>query len=334
MSERLQKFLASAGVASRRHAEELITQGRVTVNNAVVRELGTKVEPGKDLVAVDGSLVEVPEEKTHLLLYKPVGVVTTMEDPQGRPTVADYVRDVGVRVFPVGRLDFDAEGALIMTDDGELAHALTHPKFQVPRTYLAKVKGSPTPETLQRMIDGVRLEDGMAEAAEADVFEAAEKNTWIRIVVKEGRPHLIKRLCAAVGHPVVRLYRPAQGGISVQGLRPGETRALKPEEVERVRAVTRGEVQPKETLSLPPRRHGHGAPGTGEEEFEAAPLPARSTGGESRPRRSTIGRPPTPSTGRAAGGEGGRRGGSGEERGTPRGRAAYGEERGAPRGRA
>ncbi|MFY0577218.1 pseudouridine synthase [Cystobacter fuscus] len=133
-AERLQKYLARAGVASRRHAEELITSGRVTVNNEKVTELGSKVSPG-DLVMVDGSLVTPPEESSYFLLYKPVGVVTTLSDPQGRPTVASYIEQTGKRLFPVGRLDYDAEGALLVTDDGALAHKLTHPSFQVPRTY-------------------------------------------------------------------------------------------------------------------------------------------------------------------------------------------------------
>ncbi|HZA13635.1 MAG TPA: pseudouridine synthase, partial [Myxococcaceae bacterium] len=244
MAERLQKYLARAGVASRRHAEELITGGHVAVNNATVRELGTKVEPGRDLVTVDGKLVEPAEERAYFVLYKPAGVVTTMDDPQGRPTVADYVKDVGRRVFPVGRLDFDAEGALLVTDDGELAHALTHPSYEVRRTYLAKVKGTPTPESLARLREGVRLEDGMAKALEAEVFEATDRNTWIRITVAEGRQHLVKRLCAAIGHPLVRLYRPAHAGIGTEGLEPGKLRPLTSEEVARVKAVAGGAAPP------------------------------------------------------------------------------------------
>jgi 23S rRNA pseudouridine2605 synthase len=261
-AERLQKYLARAGVASRRHAEELITAGRVQVNNQTVTELGSRVEPGTDLVSVDGKLVTPPETSSYFLLYKPAGVVTTLSDPQGRPTVASYVEDAGTRLFPVGRLDYDAEGALLFTDDGALAHKLTHPSFQVPRTYLAKVKGSPDTATLDKLRGGVRLEDGMATPLSVDVFEQAERNTWLKIVVAEGRPHLIKRLCAAVGHPVVRLYRPAYAGVKVSGLRPGELRPLTSAEVRLLQDVAEARMAPPEgELGLPPRRHGRSAPG-------------------------------------------------------------------------
>ncbi|HZX43730.1 MAG TPA: pseudouridine synthase, partial [Myxococcaceae bacterium] len=236
MSERLQKFLARAGVASRRHAEGLITAGRVNVNNQPVTELGTKVEP-TDLVTVDGRLVTAPESSSWYLLHKPPGVVTTLSDPEGRPTVAGLLQGVEQRVFPVGRLDWDAEGALLLTNDGAAAHRLLHPSFEVPREYLAKVKGTPTDETLARLVEGVRLEDGPARALRAERFETTERNTWLHLQVGEGRPHLVKRLCAAVGHPVLRLFRPAQAGVSVAGLQPGELRPLTPDEVQRVESV-------------------------------------------------------------------------------------------------
>ncbi|MFZ5471804.1 MAG: pseudouridine synthase [Myxococcota bacterium] len=261
MPERLQKFLARAGVASRRHAEQLIVAGRVCVNNQKVITLGTKVEPGKDLVTVDGKLVEPPSAHTYAVLYKPPGVVTTLEDPQRRPTVKDYLKGFEARLFPVGRLDYDAEGALLVTDDGELAHRLMHPRYQVPRTYLAKVKGAPTEKTLEKLRGGVRLEDGMAKPLSAEVFEKAEKNTWLKLSVAEGRPHLIKRLCAAIGHPVVRLFRPSYAGVGVEGLRPGTLRVLTKAEVESLRAVAQGGPPPPErNFRLPARRHGHGAP--------------------------------------------------------------------------
>ncbi|MET0405998.1 MAG: pseudouridine synthase, partial [Cystobacter sp.] len=292
-AERLQKYLARAGVASRRHAEELITSGRVTVNNEKVTELGSKVSPG-DLVSVDGSLVTPPDESSYFLLYKPVGVVTTLSDPQGRPTVANYIEETGKRLFPVGRLDYDAEGALLVTDDGALAHKLTHPSFQVPRTYLAKVKGSPDAATLDKLRGGVRLEDGMATPLSVDVFEKAERNTWLKIVVAEGRPHLIKRLCAAVGAPVVRLYRPSYAGVSVDSLRPGELRPLSDSQVRQLQEVADGKATPADREpKLPPRRHGRAAPGfEGEDDDdddvgEAAP-PPRST--ERKPARA-AGRP-------------------------------------------
>ena len=281
MSERLQKYLARAGVASRRAAEGLITAGRVRINNERVTVLGTKVEPG-DLVTLDGKLVAPAEERAYYILYKPTGVVTTMEDPQGRPTVASFLEGVGRRLFPVGRLDYDAEGALLCTDDGELAHQLTHPSFEVPRTYLAKVKGVPDAASLDKLRGGVRLEDGMAKPEEVEVHEAAEKNTWLRLVVTEGRPHLIKRLCAAIGHPVVRLYRPSQGGIRVKGMAPGALRALTDKEVELLWRVARGERIAEGELTLPPRRHGRSGGAEDDDagvdfegELETAPAPSR-----------------------------------------------------------
>ncbi|MBL8917251.1 MAG: rRNA pseudouridine synthase [Myxococcaceae bacterium] len=273
MQERLQKYLARAGLASRRAAELLITAGRVKVNGAVVRELGTKVDGAKDLVVVDGKPAVAPSQKTWLLLYKPPGVVTTLKDPQGRPTISDSLRGVGVRVFPVGRLDYDAEGALLLTDDGDVANRLMHPRHQVRRVYLAKVKGEPSDASLEKLKGGVRLEDGFAKPTDVARFERADKNTWLRIVVTEGRPHLIKRLCAAIGHPVVRLYRPSHAGISVEGLRPGQLRPLTADEVRRVNGISEGKAAAEPALKLPPRRHGHGV---GKDEPDAEPARAES----------------------------------------------------------
>jgi 23S rRNA pseudouridine2605 synthase len=270
MSEpvRLQKFLAGAGVASRRKAEELILAGRVKVNAKAVTELGTKVEPGRDLVTVDGKLVEPAESRAYYLLYKPSGCVTTASDPEGRPTALDYLRGVKERVFPVGRLDWDAEGAVLFTDDGELANRLAHPRYGHRRTYLVKVRGEPTPEQLLRMTTGVRLEDGPAKALEATEHEHADKNVWIRVVVGEGRYHLVKRLCEAVGLQVQRLFRPEFGGVTVVGLRAGGFRPLAAAEVRQMRRLVGlegGEAEPQKALprSLLPkaaRRHGHGPP--------------------------------------------------------------------------
>jgi|APLak6261675434_1056106.scaffolds.fasta_scaffold01355_3 23S rRNA pseudouridine2605 synthase len=285
--ERLQKYLSRAGVASRRHAETLITDGRVKVNGKVVTELGSRVDPQKDLVLLDNKLVSPSAERKYFLFYKPPGVVTTLSDPEGRPTVADYAQETGGRVFPVGRLDYDAEGALLLTDDGDLANKLMHPSHQVPRVYLAKVKGEPDEASLQKLVDGVRLEDGMAHAVQAKIFEKAERNTWVKIVVTEGRQHLVKRLCAAIGHPVVRLYRPAHAGLPVHGLRPGELRALSNDEIRRVKAAADGDQQPEPALYLPARRHGHAAPGFEPEE----PVEPRRPNHEPPPAREPRARP-------------------------------------------
>jgi 23S rRNA pseudouridine2605 synthase len=269
--ERLQKFLAGAGIASRRKAEELILAGRVKVNDRVVTALGTKVDAARDLVTVDGALVSQPETRSYYLLYKPAGCVTTASDPQGRPTALEYLRGVPARLFSVGRLDYDAEGAVLFTDDGELANRLAHPRYGHRRVYLVKVRGDPDPTQLERMLSGVRLEDGPAKALEVAVHEKVERNVWIRVVVGEGRYHLVKRLCEAVGLFVQRLFRPEFGGVTVEGLRPGQYRPLAAAELKAMRAaVGLGPPARGEDAGSPPplpkvlpraaRRHGHGPP--------------------------------------------------------------------------
>lgn len=265
--ERLQKFLAGAGVASRRRAEALIAEGRVQVNGQVVRQAGTRVDPRRDLVAVDGKLVSRRGGELYYLLYKPSGCLTTLSDPQGRPTARDYLGGVGERVFPVGRLDWDAEGAVLFTTDGSLANRLAHPRYGHRRTYLVKVKGEPDQQAIARMVAGVRLEDGSARALECQIHERAERNTWLRLVLGEGRTHLVKRLCQAVGLEVLRLFRPEFGGVTVEGLRPGEYRSLTREEERSLRrsAGIEGASPPPAPRTLPKaaRRHGHGPPAPG-----------------------------------------------------------------------
>jgi 23S rRNA pseudouridine2605 synthase len=311
---RLQKFLAAAGVASRRKAEELILAGRVKVNASAVTELGTRIDPGKDLVTVDGKLVSSSEARAYYLLYKPSGCVTTASDPEGRPTALEYLRGVRQRVFPVGRLDWDAEGAVLFTDDGELANRLAHPRYGHRRTYLVKVRGEPDPQQLMRMTSGVRLEDGPAKALEANVHEHAEKNVWIRVVVGEGRFHLVKRLCESVGLQVQRLFRPEFGGVTVEGLRAGHFRPLSSAEVRQMRRLVGlegGEAEaqkpvPRSLLPKAARRHGHGPP---------------APGGGDRPR---VARPEGDDAG-APEAEAGVRRGDAESR-WPRGRAGGGGE--------
>ena len=198
--------------------------------------------------------------------------MTTLSDPQGRPTAASYV-DVKERVFPVGRLDYDAEGAVLFTTDGELANRLAHPRYGHRRVYLVKVKGKPEPEQIARLVTGLRLEDGPAQALEAAIHEEAEKNTWVRIALGEGRHHLVKRLCEAVGLQVLRLFRPEFGGVSVEGLRPGQFRPVTPDELRGMRRLVgleagRGGAKdgaepkpgPRRALPKAARRHGHGPP--------------------------------------------------------------------------
>ena len=261
--ERLQKILAHAGVASRRKAEVLIESGHVSVNGKIVRELGSKADLDEDLIQVDGRTIREEQDKVYYVLYKPAGCVTTLSDPEGRATIKNYLEHIPERVYPVGRLDYDAEGALIVSNDGDLAHLLMHPRYGVRRTYLAKVHGVPRAEQIERLLSGVRLEDGRARALEAELHSRTPKNTWVRVVVAEGRQHLVKRLMEAVGAPVQKLYRADYGGIDVAGMRPGELRELTRAEVQHLRdqAGKKPEASARpRRVSLPARRHGHGPP--------------------------------------------------------------------------
>lgn len=224
---RLNAYLARAGIASRRASEELIRAGRVTVNGST-GGLATRVEP-EDRVEVDGKLVE-PEPLTFVLLHKPAGVVTTAHDPQGRPTVVGLVGHER-RLVPVGRLDADTTGALLLTNDGELAHTLMHPRFEVDKVYVAEVLGRPTPETLRRLAEGVELEDGPTAPARARLV-AADR---VELTIHEGRKRQVKRMLESVGHPVRRLHRSQYAGLDLTGLGPGEWRELRPDEVATVR---------------------------------------------------------------------------------------------------
>jgi 23S rRNA pseudouridine2605 synthase len=225
---RLNAYLARAGVASRRGAEELIRSGRVRVNGEVAG-LATFVE-GVDRVEVDGSLV-APEPLTYVLLHKPAGVVTTARDPQGRPTVVGLVGHER-RVVPVGRLDADTTGALLLTNDGPLGHRLMHPRYEVDKVYEAEVEGEPDEDTLARLRKGVELEEGLTAPAEA----ALVGPSLVQLTIHEGRKHQVKRMLEAVGHPVLRLHRKGYAGLTLDGLEPGEWRELRPDEVKRLRA--------------------------------------------------------------------------------------------------
>jgi 23S rRNA pseudouridine2605 synthase len=230
--ERIQKILANAGIASRREAERMVIEGRVTVNGKVVDKLGFKADPSKDHVKVDGKRLARFEPKVALLLNKPRGYLSTVKDPKGRPTVIDLLKNVKWRVYPVGRLDFDAEGLLLLTNDGDFTYLLSHPKFSIPRTYLVKIRGVPEEERLTRLKRGVMLEDGHAKAVSVKVFRQREKNSWIQVVVAEGRNHLVKRMFSAIGYPVLKLKRVGFGPIQLGDLRIGQFRYLTPEEME------------------------------------------------------------------------------------------------------
>ncbi|MFH0810925.1 MAG: pseudouridine synthase [Pseudomonadota bacterium] len=237
MEERLQKILARAGVASRRAAEDLIRQGRVSVNGRVVNVLGSKADPARDDIRLDGERLRAAAEPIYLALNKPRGYVTTLSDPEGRPTVADLVSG-WPRLFPVGRLDYDTEGLLIMTNDGEFAQFLVHPRYRVTRTYRAKVKGVPTAAKLALLERGVKIDAGRVAKAEGiRLLNAQDDRAVVEIIVAEGRQHLVKRMFMAIGHPMRRLTRLAIGPLLLGGLRPGAYRSLTVAEVDSLKAA-------------------------------------------------------------------------------------------------
>jgi 23S rRNA pseudouridine2605 synthase len=253
MQQRLQKILSSAGVASRRAAEEYIREGRVSVNDETVTELGTKADPDVDEIRVDGRRLKAPSRRRYILLYKPRGYITSRSDPQKRPTVIDLLTTGGVRdyVYPVGRLDYESEGLLILTSDGDLAARLTHPSHEVEREYEARVKGVPDGHALERLARGVMLDGRKTAPAQVRVLKVSEsasgENATLSITIHEGRNRQVRRMCEAVGHPVIRLRRVRIGPIADPRIRPGEFRDLTPKEVTALKraASLREQVSPK-----------------------------------------------------------------------------------------
>jgi pseudouridine synthase len=228
---RLQKVLASAGVGSRRYCEELIGAGRVEVDGEIVRRFGARVDPQHQVIRVDGRRIPAREDLVYIALNKPAGVLTSMSDNRGRKTMTDLLGDTAERLFHVGRLDYDTEGLMLLMNDGELAHRLAHPRFGVPKTYLAEVPG-PVPRDLGRqLIAGIELDDGVASADKFRVVEQVSGRALVEITLHEGRKHIVKRMLAAAGHPVSRLVRTQVGPVSLGSLRPGTTRQLSAKEV-------------------------------------------------------------------------------------------------------
>jgi len=234
---RLNKILAQAGLSSRRGADRLIADGHVSVNGVVTRDLATLADPDVDIVALRGRPLPQAERKRYLVLHKPSGHVTTVTDPQGRPTVADLVSDVGARLYPVGRLDWDVEGVLLMTNDGGLTHRLLHPRYGLPRVYEAEVRGDVRAGDLSRWRRGVTLDDGPATPTAVELVHAGGASTVLRLTFTEGRKHEVKRYCEALGHPVQRLRRVAFGPVTLGDLPRGAHRALSPREIAALRAA-------------------------------------------------------------------------------------------------
>lgn len=242
MSERLQKFMARSGVASRRASEQLIEQGRVYVNGQKVTRPGTKIDPRRDAVTVDGRAIRPTKTRYYVALNKPAGYVTTVRDPRGRPTVMQLVADVDSRIYPVGRLDAASEGLLLLTNDGALAHKLLHPRYEVTKCYVATVRGRVPACVVRRLAAGVQLEDGLTAPAQARVVRHTTHHSVLEITLAEGRNRQVRRMCAAIGYPVLHLERIAFGAIVLGELPRGSYRHLSAAEVASLRqAVARAQ---------------------------------------------------------------------------------------------
>jgi len=237
--ERLQKVMAAAGVASRRVSEDMIVAGRVSVNGTVVTELGRRVDPTVDLVAVDGTAVQLDTSRRYVMLNKPVGVVSSMRDEQGRPDLSRFTADYPERLFNVGRLDAETSGLLILTNDGELAHVLAHPSFGVTKTYIARVRGVVTPQTIGRLTKGVELEDGPIAADKAKLLQTRSDDSLVEVTLHSGRNRIVRRMLAEVGHPVVELVRRQFGPLHLGTLKVGQLRDLTKAELGQLLTISR-----------------------------------------------------------------------------------------------
>jgi len=229
---RLQKYLADAGIASRRKSEEIITAGRVSVNGKIITELGTKVSQN-DAICLDGKPVEAKAKLIYIMLHKPEGVITSVSDPQGRPVVLDFVKDINARLFPVGRLDFDSSGLLLLTNDGKLAQKLTHPSYSVPKTYIACLRKIPSREGLKAFREGLKIDEGPKTSA-ARIMILDKETCTVQITIKEGRNRQIRKMCDAIGCPVLSLQRVGMGSLKLGNLRLGKYRHLTKEEIANV----------------------------------------------------------------------------------------------------
>jgi len=235
-SERLNKIIAGSGIASRRRADELISSGRVEVNGHTITEAGAKAVWGVDTIIIDGQRLPDPPQTIYVLLNKPFGYVCTLHDPQGRPIVRDLLGDLKERIYPVGRLDFDTQGLLILTNDGELAFRLTHPRFGVPRTYKVFVEGTMTSHSLKKLRKGIMLDDGLTNPARVRILKRDRGKSLLRITVTEGRSREIRRMFEAVGHHTIQLMRTSYGSLSLGTLKVGRYRHLTENEVQSLRS--------------------------------------------------------------------------------------------------
>ncbi len=262
-AERLQKIIAAAGIASRRKAEELITQGRVAVNGQIIRELGSKADPARDYIKVDGKLLRGPERNVYLLLNKPKGYVTTVSDPEGRPTVIELVKHVGERIYPVGRLDYLSEGLLLLTNDGSLANHLMRAASHVPKTYLVKVSGQPAEEDIGKLRRGIRLGSKSGERRAAPTHTAPAQirlmreaeNPWYEVTLIEGKNRQIRRMFEEIGHHVEKIKRVRYGPLTLD-VEPGQFRALTPREVAMLQRSGTSRPAPQAPMQPKPAQPG------------------------------------------------------------------------------
>ena len=236
MQQRLQKIIAATGHCSRRRAEELISAGRVLVDGHVA-ELGEKADAESSSILIDGKPLEAAEKLVYVLLNKPLGTVTTLSDPEGRPVVTDLVSDLHVRLFPVGRLDINTSGLLLLTNDGDLANRLAHPSHQVDKRYLVKLRGQLSEESKRQLEEGVKLEDGMTSPAKVDNLRYRGGHTWFELVIHEGRNRQVRRMCEALGHQVSRLVRIGYAFLTLGDLAPGQKRELTDREIARLKQL-------------------------------------------------------------------------------------------------
>lgn len=236
MQQRVQKILATRGIASRRKAEEMIIAGRVTVNGKTA-VIGMKADHERDHIKLDGKLITEQEPKVYLIFNKPRGVITSISDPEGRRTIMDFLKNVKWRVFPVGRLDYDTEGLILLTNDGELANSLMHPSKKIPKVYLAKVMGLIDNESISRLTKGIMLDEGMTSPAKIRRINNTHNNSWLEITIYEGRKRQVRRMFESVGHPVLRLKRIAINRIYLGDLRAGDFRYLSVEEIKHLKTI-------------------------------------------------------------------------------------------------
>lgn len=263
MLERLQKIISAAGITSRRASEELIVNGQVTINGVVVTELGTKADPAKDKITVNGKLLQVSEQRLYILLNKPAGYMTTLDDPEGRPLVTELLKEkINERVYPVGRLDYNTEGLLLLTNDGEWANRLMHPRHEIDKEYHVRVRGKAHNSQLNQLAAGVVIDEKPTAPATVKLIKEGEQNDWLSITIHEGRNRQIRRMCEAVSLSVVRLKRVRYGSLVLGNLRSGEFRFLTEAEARQLGAVSQPSAIPPAKQAIKPVIKGSGRPAT------------------------------------------------------------------------